>query len=76
MYNENTDIHRHNNLPWNLYQIVKNDLGQFDFRSNLSQNANWVSIKTSQTDLPRLKKGMLGGQVSGDYHTTRNDHQL
>lgn len=51
----------HNDLPYNLYNVESNILENFDFDSNLAENEKW-QFDGSFTDLPRLRKGKLGGQ--------------
>lgn len=38
-------------------------LENFDFDSDLRQNPKW-QVSSSHTDLPRLREGKVGGQVS------------
>lgn len=56
----------HNDLPHNLYKLLGNNLDQFDFTKNLSDDKLWGKhvCNTCTTDLPRLRKGKVGGQVS------------
>jgi membrane dipeptidase len=54
-------IDGHNDLPYNLYTQEQNKLENFNFDSDLRLNPKW-QIATSFTDLPRLRKGKLGGQ--------------
>jgi len=56
----------HNDLPYNLYAILNNNLSAFHFENNLSQDDIWGKTVCSScfTDLPRLIKGKVGGQVS------------
>jgi len=48
-------------LPYNLYKLENNQLGEFNFSSNLKANPKW-QVDTSYTDLPRLRQGKLSGQ--------------
>jgi len=57
-------IDGHNDFPMNLRSILKNDLTGFNFNSNLSSNPLWANVPTDHTDLPRIREGRLGGQVS------------
>lgn len=54
-------IDGHNDLPWTIYTLEKNQLSNFNFDSDLTANPKW-QISSSHTDLPRLRKGKLGGQ--------------
>jgi membrane dipeptidase len=53
-------IDAHNDLPFNLYQIEQNQLKNFKLESNLKNNPKW-RVPASYTDLPRLRKGRVGG---------------
>jgi hypothetical protein len=57
---------RHNDLPYNLYQKLSNNLSAFHFDSNLRNDVAWGSTacRSCYTDLPRLIEGKVGGQVS------------
>lgn len=54
-------IDGHNDLPFNLYLLEQNKLGDFDLKSDLRQNPTW-QVNRSFTDLPRLRQGKLSGQ--------------
>ena len=56
-------IDGHNDLPWNIRNFVHNQLAEFEFDTDLRQVVPWSKSAWSQTDLPRLKQGMVGGQV-------------
>ncbi|XP_070508341.1 dipeptidase 1-like isoform X2 [Chironomus tepperi] len=61
--NEVPLIDGHNDLPYNLYRVEHNRLKNFRFNSDLRQNRKWVNSKAdTYTDLPRLRKGKVGGQ--------------
>lgn len=53
----------HNDFPTNLREIVFNDLRKVNFSDDLTQVEPWASSRYSYTDLPRLRKGKVGGQV-------------
>lgn len=57
-------IDGHNDLPNNLYLLLKNNLTNFHFQNNLANDDVWGTEKCSSchTDLPRLKKGKVGAQ--------------
>lgn len=57
-------IDGHNDLPWNIRNFVHNQLADFDFDKDLRQVAPWSKSAWSQTDLLRLRQGMVGGQVN------------
>lgn len=64
----------HNDLPWNLYNVEKNIVDNFDFDSDLTQNPSW-NFSGSFTDLPRLRKGKLGGQFWVAYVSCGNNYK-
>ena len=49
-------IDGHNDLPWQYLRRVNNHLSQLDLASDLTQIDN-----PTDTDLPRLRRGMVGG---------------
>ncbi|XP_017774264.1 PREDICTED: dipeptidase 1-like [Nicrophorus vespilloides] len=59
---ESPIIDGHNDLPYNLYHILKNDLSKFNLNSDLTNNKDWKDCDSCFTDLPRLKKGKVGAQ--------------
>ena len=54
---------RHNDLAWRYRYYAKNQVyGQHDLRTNLTEV--WTNKdEPSHTDIPRLRKGKVGGQV-------------
>lgn len=65
--NTNIFAYRHNDLAWNLYSHLNNKLAEFNFTANLTEDSVWGTAACSScfTDLPRLKAGKVGAQVSG-----------
>ncbi|XP_043278013.1 dipeptidase 1-like [Venturia canescens] len=60
-------IDGHNDLPWNIRNFVHNQLADFNFDEDLRQIAPWSKSAWSQTDLLRLRQGMVGGQFWAAY---------
>ncbi|XP_063218220.1 dipeptidase 1-like [Bacillus rossius redtenbacheri] len=54
-------IDGHNDLPWNLRTLAKDQLRNFSFDSDLSRDPVW-NCSSCFTDLPRLRRGKVGGQ--------------
>ncbi|XP_042210730.1 dipeptidase 1-like isoform X1 [Homarus americanus] len=52
----------HNDLAMTIRKVVNNQLAQFPFHQDLTKLEPWASQTSSHTDLPRLRKGHLGGQ--------------
>jgi membrane dipeptidase len=55
-------IDGHNDLPWNLYNVERNQLDGFNLDANLKLHPTWSQRSSSHTDLPRLREGKLGAQ--------------
>lgn len=64
-------IDGHNDLPWNIRNFLHNQLAEFDFDRDLRQVAPWSKSAWSQTDLVRLRQGMVGGQVTAKLPHSR-----
>lgn len=56
--------YRHNDLPWNVRKFLRNQINEFDLDTDLTRVEPWSISKYSHTDLPRLREGMVGAQVS------------
>ena len=57
------NIFRHNDLPWNIRKFIHNKLNTVNFSTVLSTINPWSESQWSHTDLYRLNKGHVGGQV-------------
>lgn len=68
-------IDGHNDLPWNIRNFVHNQLADFDFDKDLRQVAPWSKSAWSQTDLVRLRQGMVGGQVIAKLQPSKNERK-
>lgn len=59
-------IDGHNDLPWEIRTRYGSDLGKFDLRSDLSKTVSGAGAPADaaplMTDIPRLRKGQVGGQ--------------
>jgi len=55
-------IDGHNDIPWQIRRRVDNDLSQLDLKADLTLIDN-----PTHTDIPRLRRGMLGGQFWSVY---------
>lgn len=55
---------RHNDLPWNVRKFVHNQLGEVNLSSDLGRVDPWARSDWSHTDIPRLRAGLVGAQVS------------
>lgn len=55
-------IDGHNDLPYNIYRMEHDRLKNFSLDSDLTKHPKWGNLKSSHTDLPRMRKGKVGGQ--------------
>ena len=75
------NIFRHNDLPWNIRKFIHNKLNTVNFSTVLSTINPWSESQWSHTDLYRLNKGHVGGQVimeekkmqSGSFHNDSHE---
>ncbi|XP_029669565.1 dipeptidase 1-like [Formica exsecta] len=67
-------IDGHNDLPWNIRNFLHNQLADFEFDKDLRQIAPWSKSAWSQTDLVRLRQGMVGGQFWAAYVPCESQH--
>ena len=56
-------VFSHNDFPLAIRDIFNNDLEGWNFDSDLSQHPKFQDYPMDHTDLPRMKKGRVGGQV-------------
>ncbi|EEZ99578.1 Dipeptidase 1-like Protein [Tribolium castaneum] len=66
-------IDGHNDLPWNLRKFVHNKLSTLNL-SAIEQQEPWSKSRWSQTDIPRLKRGLLGAQFWSAYVPCKAQH--
>ncbi|XP_064117062.1 dipeptidase 1-like [Macrobrachium nipponense] len=55
-------IDGHNDVAMDIRSVVQNRLEEFPFDQNLTEIEPWASRMACNTDLPRLRAGLLGGQ--------------
>ena len=55
-------IDGHNDFPMGLRQLLRNDISKLDFDSDLTQVEPWASYWANHIDLPRMRRGQMGGQ--------------
>ena len=56
-------FYSHNDFPLTIRDIFNNDLEGWNFDSDLSQHPKFKDYPMKQTDLQKMKKGRVGGQV-------------
>ena len=67
-------VNSHNDLPWNIRKFVHNRLRDLNLNTDLRNLLPWSKSPWSQTDLPRLKQGMIGGQFWAAYVPCESQH--
>ena len=55
-------IDGHNDFPMGLRSLLRNDVEQLNFDHDLTQEEPWASYWANHVDLPRMRKGQMGGQ--------------
>ncbi|XP_058789903.1 dipeptidase 1-like [Phymastichus coffea] len=70
-------IDGHNDLPFTIYEITNNDLKEFDFKRNLTNDRIWGkdACKECMTDLPRLRAGKVGAQFWSAYVSCNSQYK-
>ena len=52
----------HNDFPMGIRELLRNDISKLDFDSDLTVAEPWASYWANHIDLPRMRKGQMGGQ--------------
>ncbi|XP_012218762.1 dipeptidase 1 isoform X2 [Linepithema humile] len=70
-------IDGHNDLPYNLYEKLNNNLSAFRFEDNLTYDSIWGKSACAScfTDLPRLAAGKVGGQFWVAYTSCESQYK-
>ncbi|CAG7830033.1 unnamed protein product, partial [Allacma fusca] len=57
-------IDGHNDLPWNIRKFIHSQINDFNFSVDLRNRSvyPWANSTWSQTDIPRLRRGLVGAQ--------------
>ena len=55
-------IDGHNDFPMGLRQLLRNDISKLDFDTDLTKVEPWASYWANHIDLPRMRRGKMGGQ--------------
>ena len=55
-------IDGHNDFPWEVRDRFKGDWSKFDLRADTSKLPHAIAASPLMTDIPRLRKGGVGGQ--------------
>ena len=60
-------IDGHNDFATGLRSQLRNNVEQLNFDHDLTQEAPWASYYANHVDLPRMRKGKMGGQFWAAY---------
>jgi len=60
-------IDGHNDFPMGIRELLRNDISKLDFDSDLTIVEPWASYWANHIDLPRMRKGQMGGQFWSAY---------
>ena len=55
-------IDGHNDFPMAIRDLFQNDIASVNFDHDLTQEEPWSSYWANHCDLPRMRKGGMGGQ--------------
>ena len=55
-------IDGHNDFAMGLRSQLRNNVEQLNFDHDLTQEEPWASYYANHVDLPRMRKGQMGGQ--------------
>jgi len=55
---------RHNDLANNIIGLANGQLANVDLGQNLTSHPLWQDCMSCHTDIPRLRAGMVGAQVT------------
>ncbi|XP_046386347.1 dipeptidase 1-like [Ischnura elegans] len=64
----------HNDAAWNVRTFLRNQILNFDFATDLRKVEPWARSNWSQTDLPRMREGMVGAQLWSAFVPCRAQH--
>merc|ERR1719309_1507180 len=57
----------HNDFPMAVRDLLKNDLSKLHFDQDLTEEEPWASYWANHCDLPRMRRGKMGGQFWAAY---------
>merc|ERR1711872_492239 len=60
-------IDGHNDFAMGVRRLPRNDVSKLNFDEDLTQQEPWASYWANHVDLPRMKKGKMGGQFWSAY---------
>jgi len=59
---DNPVIDGHNDFPMGVRLLLNNDVSRLNFDHDLTQEEPWASFFANHADIPRMRKGKMGGQ--------------
>ena len=67
-------IDGHNDFPMGIRSLLKNDVDQLNFDHDLTQEEPWASYWANHVDLPRMRKGQMGGQFWSAFISCKSQY--
>jgi len=67
-------IDGHNDFPMGIRSLLKNDVDQLNFDHDLTQEEPWASYYANHVDLPRMRKGQMGGQFWSAFISCKSQY--
>jgi len=64
---EHPVIDGHNDFPMGVRDVLNNDVAKLNFDHDLTKEEPWASYALNHIDIPRMRKGMMGGQFWSAY---------
>ena len=68
-------IDGHNDFPMAIRDLFHNDIDSVNFDHDLTAEEPWSSYSYNHCDLPRMKKGHMGGQFWSAYISCRQEFE-
>lgn len=65
----------HNDFPMGIRSLLDNDLGLLHMDHDLTKEEPWASYWSNHIDIPRMRKGMMGGQFWSAYISCRSQYK-
>lgn len=60
-------IDGHNDFPMGVRDVLNNDVSKLNFDHDLTKEEPWASYSLNHIDIPRMRKGKMGGQFWSAY---------
>ena len=68
-------IDGHNDFPMGVRDLLNNDVSLLNFDHDLTKEEPWASYYFNHVDIPRMKKGKMGGQFWSAYISCNSQYK-